>query len=81
MRGLSDHEIFGVREDATERDYKHAFIEVGKRYHPGRLARNVHPDLVRAYMAMFQFLSERRIAIEQRFTTAPKDRAPSSPTR
>lgn len=65
IRPMATHEIFRVPEGADVRTYRQAFVAVGKQYHPGRLPANVHPDLLRACMQMFQHLSERMVLLER----------------
>jgi hypothetical protein len=69
FKELPTHKILGVPQHAAEREYKQAFLNLGKRYHPARLPGNSHPELLRACMEMFQFLSGRMVLIEQGFAS------------
>lgn len=74
VRMLTPSELFGVPVNATPREHRVGFLELAKRYHPGRLAKTANPELVRACMEMFSFLSEQMNRVE----TAKK--APRKPT-
>lgn len=58
FRELAPHHLFGVPERASLKDYRQDFLNVAKRFHPGRLPRDVTPALLKAHMAMYQFLTE-----------------------
>src|SRR5688500_14679493 len=66
FREMSTHELFGVPKTSDLRTYRQGFLTVAKPFHPGRLANNVHAELVKAYMEMFQFLSGRMADHEKR---------------
>lgn len=65
IRAMPAHALFGVPAGSSARTHREGFITLAKPYHPGRLPRDVHPDLLRACMSMFQFLSTRMAEVDQ----------------
>jgi hypothetical protein len=65
FRELADHELFGVPRGSDPRVFRQAFLSLAKPYHPGRLAKDAAPELVRAYMELFQFLSTKMVVLEK----------------
>lgn len=57
-RELAPHHLFGVPENAGLKDYRQGFLNVAKRFHPGRLPKDVAPTLLKAHIAMYQYLTE-----------------------
>jgi hypothetical protein len=76
FRDLAPHELFSVPQGSTKREFRQGFLNVAKRYHPGRLARDVAPALLKAHIAVYQFLSE---VIAKAEKTAPDDVAAAPP--
>lgn len=77
FRELKPHELFGVPESSSKRDYRQGFLGIAKRYHPGRLSSDVAPALLKAHMAVYQYLSEVMHKVEE---SIPDHRIVSSPT-
>jgi hypothetical protein len=71
FRELEAHYLFGVPKTATLKDYRKGFLTLGKRYHPARLPNDVSPELLRANMAVYQYLTEVLNALEVRFGAHP----------
>ncbi|GMU58922.1 MAG: hypothetical protein AMXMBFR34_06850 [Myxococcaceae bacterium] len=58
-RELAPHHLFGVPEGSTDlKAWRQGFLNVAKRFHPGRLPKDVAPVLLKAHMAMYQYLTE-----------------------
>jgi len=66
FRELSPHHLFGVPESAGLKDFRQGFVNVAKRFHPGRLPKDVAPALLRAHVAMYQYLTEVMDGLEKR---------------
>lgn len=66
FRELAPHHLFGVPEKAGLKDYRQGFLNVAKRFHPGRLPKDVAPALLKAHMAMYQYLTEVMEQLERR---------------
>jgi hypothetical protein len=71
FRELEPHYLFSVPKTATLKDYRKGFLNLGKRYHPARLPHDVSPELLRANMAVYQYLTEVLNALEVRFGAGP----------
>lgn len=78
FRELAPHALFGVPKSATAKDYRHGFLSIGKRFHPGRLPRDASPSLVKAHMAVYQYLTEVLQKVETALSAVPPP-SPSSP--
>lgn len=76
---LATHELFGVPKRSDLKTYRQGFIALAKPYHPARLPKDVHPDLLKACMEMFQFLSGRMVLVERELK-ASEAAAPPKPT-
>ncbi|MEW5738887.1 MAG: PilZ domain-containing protein [Myxococcota bacterium] len=58
-REMAPHHLFGVPEGSTDlKAWRQGFLNVAKRFHPGRLPKDVAPALLKAHMAMYQYLTE-----------------------
>ncbi len=57
-RELAPHALFGVPKTASAKEYRQGFLNIAKRFHPGRLPRDASPDLVKAFMAVYTYLTE-----------------------
>lgn len=77
FRELAPHALFGVPKTATVKDYRHGFLNLAKRFHPGRLPRDASGPLVKAHMAVYQYLTEVIQQVEAKLA-APEAR-PSAP--
>jgi hypothetical protein len=77
---LSPHHLFGVPKTASARDYRQGFLALAKRYHPGRLPRDASPELVKANMAVYQFLTERMQQVEAQLAAAVFEQRPPTPS-
>lgn len=71
FRELEPHYLFSVPKHATLKDYRKGFLALGKRYHPARLPHDVSPALLRANMAVYQYLTEVLATLEYRFGAEP----------
>lgn len=71
FRELEPHYLFSVPKNATLKDYRKGFLALGKRYHPARLPQDVSPELLRANMAVYQYLTEVLTTLEYRFGAEP----------
>jgi hypothetical protein len=80
FRELEPHELFGVPKQASVKDYRHGFLNLAKRYHPGRLPRDASSALVKAHMAVYTHLTEVMQQVEKRLASAVFDARPSSPS-
>lgn len=70
FRDLKPHQLFGVPATATIKDFRAGFAARAKHVHPGRLPRDVAPELLRAQMAVYQYLTEVLQNLEKRFANA-----------
>ena len=77
---LAPHHLFGVPKTASARDYRQGFLNLAKRYHPGRLPRDAAPELVKANMAVYQFLTERIQQVEAQLAATVFEARPPSPS-
>ncbi|MDX2011975.1 MAG: hypothetical protein SFW67_17415 [Myxococcaceae bacterium] len=77
---LEPHHLFGVPKTASARDYRQGFLNLAKRYHPGRLPRDASPELVKANMAVYQFLTERIQQVEAQLAATVFEPRPPSPS-
>ncbi len=80
-RELKPHELFGVPKGSPARDFRKGFLTLAKRYHPGRLPRDVSPALLRANMAVYQYLTEVLTEVEKApaVVALPVQARPSAP--
>ncbi|MBE2254405.1 MAG: hypothetical protein IAE78_33060 [Myxococcus sp.] len=76
---LEPHALFGVPRSANAREYRQGFLNLAKRFHPGRLPRDAAPALVRAHVAVYQYLTEVIQQVEAQLATAPPPRASAPP--
>ncbi len=77
VQSLPTHALFGVSASADLSTYRQGFLALAKPYHPARLAKDVHPELLRAHMEMFQYLSGRMVEQERAMKAAlPPARPP-----
>ncbi|MBL8921591.1 MAG: hypothetical protein JNJ54_22210 [Myxococcaceae bacterium] len=79
FRELDAHVLFGVPRTASVKDYRHGFLNLAKRFHPGRLPRDASSELVKAHMAVYQHLTEVMQQVEKRLANQVFDTRPSSP--
>jgi hypothetical protein len=70
FRTLTPTELFGVAKSASLREYRQGFLELAKRYHPARLPKDCHPDLLKACMGAFSYLTEQMKAVEAQAPSA-----------
>jgi Tfp pilus assembly protein PilZ len=66
FRDLEPHQLFGVSATASWNEFRQGFLELAKRYHPARLPKGVHPDLLHARMEVFQYLTGEIAKVEKR---------------
>ena len=78
FKDLRPHQLFGVPANATAKDFRAGFAARAKHVHPGRLPKDVAPELLRAQIAVYQYLTEVITTVEKRFATAAA--MPSMPT-
>ena len=64
MQGKAPHELFRIEQGAPVDAYRNAFFKLVKRFYPGRVRAQAHPDLRRAYSDAFHFLSRLMVHIE-----------------
>jgi hypothetical protein len=78
FRDLEPHALFGVPKTATAKEFRAGFLNLAKRFHPGRLPRDASGDLVKAYIAIYQYLTEVIQQVEAKLgaPAAPKTLAP-----
>jgi hypothetical protein len=77
------HELFGVRPGASLNDFRAAFFERIKRYHPHRLHPGTAPDVRAACAEMYKVLSDAMMAIQSSGaapSTPPVGSPPARPT-
>lgn len=79
FRELEPHVLFGVPKTASLKDYRHGFLNLAKRFHPGRLPRDASGELVKAHMAVYQHLTEVMQQVEKRLADKVFDTRPSAP--
>lgn len=79
FRELDPHVLFGVPKTAGLKDYRHGFLNLAKRFHPGRLPRDASGELVKAHMAVYQHLTEVMQHVEKRLADQVFDTRPSAP--
>jgi Tfp pilus assembly protein PilZ len=60
-----------VPRSATFKEHRKGFLEIAKRYHPGRLPNDVAPSLLRANMAVYQYLTEVLLDLEAKLADSP----------
>jgi Tfp pilus assembly protein PilZ len=77
FRELAPHDLFGVPKGSPLKDFRRGFLPLAKRYHPGRLPRDVSPALLRANIAVYQYLTEVLADLEKAFGAAPQPVAPA----
>jgi hypothetical protein len=68
---MPTHALFGVSAGSNLSVCRQGFLALAKPFHPARLAQDVHPELLRAHMEMFQFLSGRMVELERSLNTPP----------
>ncbi len=71
LQSLPTSSLFSVLSSADLATYRQGFLALAKPYHPARLAKDVHPDLLRAHIEMFQYLSGRMVEHERTAKAAP----------
>lgn len=81
FQDLEPHALFGVPRTATAREFRQGFLNLAKRYHPGRLPRDASAPLVKAYIAVYQHLTEVIQQQEARLASAPPPRPSAPPPR
>ncbi|RKH40413.1 TIGR02266 family protein [Corallococcus sp. AB050B] len=62
LRGLlhlPPHEVFGLKPNATLDEFRLAFFRMAKRFSPEHLAADLHPELRKVSVEIFDFLSRR----------------------
>lgn len=79
FKDLRPHQLFGVPANATAKDFRAGFAARAKHVHPGRLPKDVAPELLRAQMAVYQYLTEVITTVEKRFTSAAAAASTPSP--
>jgi len=79
FRDLAPHQLFGVPASSTLKDFRAGFAARAKHVHPGRLPRDVSPELLRAQMAVYQYLTEVLRNLEKRFENAAAAAASATP--
>ncbi len=77
FKELTPNQLFGVPASASRRDFRQGFLNLAKRFHPARLAKDVHPALLRAHLLTYQYLSE---VIQQVEASLPPDAPTVAPT-
>jgi Tfp pilus assembly protein PilZ len=83
FRELEPNHLFGVPKGAALKDYRKGFLALAKRYHPARLPKDVSAALLRANMAVYQYLTEVMHGLEMRLGSGAPAPAPhpSAPPR
>ncbi|RKH40489.1 TIGR02266 family protein, partial [Corallococcus llansteffanensis] len=62
LRGLlhlPPHEVFGLKPQASLDEFRSAFFRMAKRFSPDHLAPDLHPELRKISVEIFDFLSRR----------------------
>lgn len=77
FKELKPHELFGVPATANRREFRQGFLNLAKRYHPARLAKDVNPALLRAHLLTYQYLSEVIQSIEAQLPDGEASVAPA----
>lgn len=72
-REMAPHALFGVPKTATAKEFRQGFLNIAKRFHPGRLPREASSELVKAHMAVYQYLTE---VIQRAEASAPSEPPP-----
>lgn len=78
FRDLEPHALFSVPKTASAKEFRQGFLNLAKRFHPGRLPRDASAPLVKAHIAVYQYLTEVIQQVEARLTIPdPRPSAPS----
>lgn len=77
FRDLEPHALFSVPKTASAKEFRQGFLNLAKRFHPGRLPRDASGPLVKAHIAVYQYLTEVIQEVEARLTI--HDPRPSAP--
>lgn len=86
FRDLEPHALFGVPKSATAKEFRQGFLNLAKRFHPGRLPRDAAAPLVKAHIAVYQYLTEviqqveTRLALPEAKPSAPQPASGRLPT-
>ena len=76
---LQPHQLFGVPANSSLKEYRAGFAQRAKHVHPGRLPRDVAPALLRAQMAVYQYLTEVMSEVEKRLAAAAQSAPGAKP--
>lgn len=79
FRDLQPHQLFGVPANSSLKDFRAGFAQRAKHVHPGRLPRDVAPELLRAQMAVYQYLTEVMGNVEKRLNAVATAAPPAMP--
>ncbi len=79
FRDLQPHQLFGVPANSSLKEYRAGFAQRAKHVHPGRLPRDVAPALLRAQMAVYQYLTEVLSEVEKRLAAAAQSAPGAEP--
>lgn len=78
FRDLEPHALFSVPKTASAKEFRQGFLNLAKRFHPGRLPRDASAPLVKAHIAVYQYLTEVIQQVEARLMIPdPRPSAPS----
>jgi len=64
MQGMTAHQLFGVKPDASLEELRGAFFRVAKRFSPEHQAPDTHPELRKAAAEVFELLARRMREVE-----------------
>lgn len=78
FRDLEPHALFSVPKTASAKEFRQGFLNLAKRFHPGRLPRDASGPLVKAHIAVYQYLTEVIQQVEARLAVhEPRPSAPA----
>ena len=84
LRGLlhlPPHEVFGLKPQASLDEFRSAFFRMAKRFSPDHLAPDLHPELRKISVEIFDFLSRRIREAETLVLTGAVPAAVAAPPR
>ncbi|RKH01368.1 J domain-containing protein, partial [Corallococcus sp. CA047B] len=84
LRGLlhlPPHEVFGLKPQATLDEFRTAFFRMAKRFSPDHLSPDLHPELRKISVEIFDFLSRRIREAETLFLQGAMQPPPPPPPR
>ncbi|MCY1035110.1 TIGR02266 family protein [Corallococcus sp. BB11-1] len=84
LRGLlhlPPHEVFGLKPQASLDEFRTAFFRMAKRFSPDHLSPDLHPELRKISVEIFDFLSRRIREAETLFLQGTTPPPPAPPPR